>query len=371
MVFGVIVLPGMDMAFVASSALTQGWRGGLVAVGGIVVAGMLHTIVGATGVAALLVLWPAAFNTLLVLGAAYMVWVGASILRSTGTAAPSGSTAAPQQQGAIFRSAVLTCLLNPKAYAFMLAVFPAFIRSTTYSVPVQAVRLGTVIAVTQLLVYGGVAAFVASAKHWTGTTPNRQRVAARVVGVALIAGAVLTLAFAWQPAQAQPTEKLTMTTSATSSSPADFDFLIGSWRVAHRRLKDRLADSQEWVEFAGTTVVQKTLGGLGNMDDNMLDSPDGAYRAVTLRSFDAETRQWSIWWLDGRHPGTIDAPMVGRFEAGVGTFYADDTFSGRPIRVRFLWTLPKPDTPRWEQAFSTDGGATWETNWVMDFTRAM
>ena len=113
MVFGVIVLPGMDMAFVASSALARGWRGGLVAVGGIVVAGMLHTIVGATGVAALLVLWPATFNAVLVLGAPYMVWVGASILRSTG-AAPSGSTAAPPQQGAIFRSAMLTCLLKPK-----------------------------------------------------------------------------------------------------------------------------------------------------------------------------------------------------------------------------------------------------------------
>ena len=98
----------------------------------------------------------------------------------------------------------------------MLAVFPAFIRSTAYSMPVQALRLGTVIAVTQLLVYGAVAAFVASAKHWTGTTPNRQRGAARVVGAALIAGAVLTLAFAWQPARAQPTENLTMTGASTS-----------------------------------------------------------------------------------------------------------------------------------------------------------
>jgi threonine/homoserine/homoserine lactone efflux protein len=81
MVFGVIVLPGMDMAFVASSALTQGVRGGLTAVAGIVVAGMIHTIVGATGIAALLVLWPAAFNALLIAGAVYMVWIGAAILR--------------------------------------------------------------------------------------------------------------------------------------------------------------------------------------------------------------------------------------------------------------------------------------------------
>jgi threonine/homoserine/homoserine lactone efflux protein len=200
MVFGVIVLPGMDMAFVASSALTQGVRGGLTAVAGIVVAGMIHTIVGATGIAALLVLWPAAFNALLIAGAVYMVWIGTAILRSATSAAPSASTSAvPPRQGAIFRRAMLTCLLNPKAYAFMLAVFPAFIRSTVYSMPVQATRLGAVIAVTQLLVYGGIALVVGSAQHWTGASDRGQRWATRVVGIALIGGAALTLAFAWQP----------------------------------------------------------------------------------------------------------------------------------------------------------------------------
>jgi threonine/homoserine/homoserine lactone efflux protein len=203
MVFGVIVLPGMDMAFVASSALTRGLRGGLTAVAGIVVAGALHTIVGATGVAALLLLWPAAYNTLLVAGAVYMVWIGASILRSANAATTSSAPAATRPaEGAIFRRAVLTCLLNPKAYAFMLAVFPAFIRSAEYTLPLQALRLGTVIAVTQWLVYGAVAVFVAQAQRWTGASERGQRWAARVVGLALLVGAVLTLGFAWQPVSA-------------------------------------------------------------------------------------------------------------------------------------------------------------------------
>jgi len=188
------------MAFVASSALTRGLRGGLTAVAGIVVAGALHTIVGATGVAALLLLWPAAYNTLLVAGAVYMVWIGASILRSANASTTSSAPAATRPaEGAIFRRAVLTCLLNPKAYAFMLAVFPAFIRSAEYTLPLQALRLGTVIAVTQWLVYGAVAVFVAQAQRWTGASEQGQRWAARVVGMALLAGAVLTLAFAWQP----------------------------------------------------------------------------------------------------------------------------------------------------------------------------
>jgi threonine/homoserine/homoserine lactone efflux protein len=198
MVFGVIALPGMDMAFVASSALTRGLRGGLTAVAGIVVAGMLHTLVGATGVAALMLLWPAAYNALLLAGAAYMVWIGVSIWRSA-DAVPSASSGVAPHQHAIFSRAMLTCLLNPKAYAFMLAVFPAFIHSAAYSMPVQALRLGAVIALTQWLVYGAVAVFVASAQRWAGTSKTRQRWAARVVGLALVGGAVLTLAFAWNP----------------------------------------------------------------------------------------------------------------------------------------------------------------------------
>ena len=104
------------------------------------------------------------------------------------------------------------------------------------------------------------------------------------------------------------------------------------------------------------------------MDDNVLDLPGDTYCAVTLRTYDRATGQWSIWWIDSRNPGHLDPPVLGRFENGVGTFYADDNFSGKPIRVRFLWTKLST-APHWEQAFSADGGKTWETNWTMDFTK--
>lgn len=153
------------------------------------------------------------------------------------------------------------------------------------------------------------------------------------------------------------------------TAPIDFDFFIGSWQVAHRRLKHRLAGCSEWIGFSGACVTRHTLGGFGNVDDNLLELPEGSYRAITLRSFDPDSGHWSIWWLDGRNPTRLDVPVVGRFVDGVGSFFAEDTFEGRPIRVRFLWTVPRPDGPRWEQAFSLDAGATWETNWVMDFSR--
>ena len=157
--------------------------------------------------------------------------------------------------------------------------------------------------------------------------------------------------------------------STQVSGISDFDFFIGNWQVKHRRLKERLANCHEWLEFRGNTSVVKILGGAGNMDDNLLDMPDGAYRAATVRAFDADKGIWSIWWLDGRYPTHLDVPMQGRFTNCIGEFYADDTFAGHTIRVRFLWSIPSADQPRWEQAFSVDGGVTWETNWVMDFTR--
>jgi hypothetical protein len=150
-----------------------------------------------------------------------------------------------------------------------------------------------------------------------------------------------------------------------------FDFLVGHWRVRHRRLKERLAGCAEWEEFPGTCHMRPLMDGQANVDDNLLELPSGTYRAVTIRAYDPVTMQWSIWWLDSRHPHDLGVPVVGAFDKGTGTFFADDTLNGQPIRVRFLWTDITAASARWQQAFSSDGGATWETNWVMEFERAI
>ena len=154
-----------------------------------------------------------------------------------------------------------------------------------------------------------------------------------------------------------------------TGGPHDWDFLAGHWSVRHRRLKARLVGNTDWEEFAGTCVMWPTLDGAGNVDDNVLELPGGTYRAMGLRAFDAKTRQWSIWWLDARYPTRLDPPVRGGFRDGVGTFLGDDTLNGRPIKVRFRWSEITATSARWEQAFSPDGGATWETNWTMQFTR--
>jgi hypothetical protein len=149
----------------------------------------------------------------------------------------------------------------------------------------------------------------------------------------------------------------------------DFDFQIGTWRVSHRRLKERLASCSEWESFDGTCTMFPVLGGNGNIEDNLLNIASGAYRAIAIRSFDPEQQTWAIWWLDARSPLSLDVPVVGRFENGVGAFYATDGLNGKPVRVRFLWLCTDTPTPRWEQAMSADNGVTWETNWTMDFER--
>ncbi len=152
-----------------------------------------------------------------------------------------------------------------------------------------------------------------------------------------------------------------------TSSARDFDFWMGSWTVRGRRLRERLAGCEEWEEIEATSVAWPLLDGLGNVDEFRTDS-GGGYSGMSLRLFDPATRTWSIYWADSRFPGPLEPPVVGAFSGDVGIFECDDAFDGRPIRVRYTWSRVTTGSPRWEQAFSPDGGVTWETNWVNDFS---
>jgi len=160
----------------------------------------------------------------------------------------------------------------------------------------------------------------------------------------------------------------TSTVETIRDGREDFDFFIGSWKGHQRRLRERLKDSQSWEKFESVSVVRKMLGGLGNFDEVTMQRATGEVRGVTVRLFNPETRQWSIYWADSVG-ATLGAPMVGEFKDGLGVFYDCEAFEGKRIFSRFLWSHDSQDTARWEQAFSPDGGTTWETNWTMDFTR--
>ncbi len=157
--------------------------------------------------------------------------------------------------------------------------------------------------------------------------------------------------------------------SAEPEGRTDFDFLIGSWKIQHRRLKERLKACTEWEEFEGTGEVRHILGGLGNMDELTMDRASGRIQAVTVRLYNPVTREWSIYWVADNSPGRLDVPMVGKFDGPKGEFFSQELFEGRHIFNRFIWTVNEPNSCRWEQAFSSDGGKTWETNWTMKFAR--
>lgn len=156
---------------------------------------------------------------------------------------------------------------------------------------------------------------------------------------------------------------------AAADSAGDFDFFLGDWRVKHRRLKERLVGSNEWEEYEGTTHCEAILGGIANFNDSIVHRSGATYRSLGLRAFDAKTNAWTDWSLDGRNPTQVTVDGAGRFVNGVGTFFADDTFAGKPIRVRGTFTPVPASSARWEQAFSADGGRTWETNYIMLYTR--
>ena len=126
---------------------------------------------------------------------------------------------------------------------------------------------------------------------------------------------------------------------------------------------DRILDNLDGLR---DTVFPQSI----HIEDNVLRFPSGTIRAIAIRSWDPAAKAWAIWWLASNDPHRMDVPVVGRFENGDGTFLAEDSLNGRPILTRFLWLNTRTETPRWEQAMSVDGGASWETNWTMDFTRA-
>lgn len=153
------------------------------------------------------------------------------------------------------------------------------------------------------------------------------------------------------------------------ASRGDFDYFLGSWRVEHRRLRKRLAGSDDWEEFAGRTHCQQFFGGLVNLNESISWRGGRTSYGMGLRALDEPRGRWADWYLAGSELSRIDPPLYGRFDGGVGTFLSRETFAGRSILVRGRFSSVDRDEARWEQAFSPDDGASWETNWMMRYLR--
>jgi threonine/homoserine/homoserine lactone efflux protein len=207
LVLGVVALPGLDMACVLGNTLSGGRRRGFAALAGVVAGGVVHVVMAALGISVVLKLFPALFNAMLLAGALYIAWIGVSLLRAApprGDAGDAGETPAHAQAatavspGAAFRQGLATCLLNPKAYLFMLAVFPQFLRPAPGTLWWQVAVLWLVIAANQAAVYGGLALLAGQVRGWLGRRPAAGAFGARLVGVLLLAVAAFTGVEGWQ-----------------------------------------------------------------------------------------------------------------------------------------------------------------------------
>jgi hypothetical protein len=193
---------------------------------------------------------------------------------------------------------------------------------------------------------------------------NTSRAFAALVVCALLVGAPPV-----RPAAAQSPAPAPVTTPAARDGSHDFDFEFGSWKMHLARLLHPLTGSTTWVAYDGTSVVRKVWDGRANLGEIELDGPAGHIEGLSLRLYDPAAHQWGLSFSNSRGGG-LGPATVGGFKDGRGEFYDQETLDGHAIFVRFVFSNMTPASFRIEQAFSADGGQTWETNWISTFTRA-
>lgn len=183
--------------------------------------------------------------------------------------------------------------------------------------------------------------------------------AAIVVTVILSGGSFDVMA--WQKAEGKNMNK-------SNDGQRDFDFEIGVWKTRLKRLVNPLSGSTTWVEYEGTTIVRKVWNGDANLVELKVEGPTGQFEGLSLRLYNPQSGQWSLNFANKRS-GEMVTPSIGRFVDGRGVFTSQETLNGRPITVRFVIIPVTRDSCLFEQAFSDDGGKTWEINWLATDTR--
>ena len=157
--------------------------------------------------------------------------------------------------------------------------------------------------------------------------------------------------------------------SAERDGQRDFDFELGSWKIHLKRLEHPLTGSSSWVEFDGISVTRKVWNGRAELEQFETDGAAGHIEGLTLRLYNPQSRQWSLYWANSKN-GMVELPAcVGEFRNGRGEFIDQEPFNGRMILVRMVWSEITPTSAHSEQSFSDDGGKTWEVNWITDQTR--
>jgi len=183
-------------------------------------------------------------------------------------------------------------------------------------------------------------------------------------GAALFAGCMLMAPLPALAQQAAPSSQ----SSALPDGQHDFDFELGTWKTHIHRLVHPLTGSTTWTDYDGTSVVRKIWNGRANMVELEVDGPAGHIEGLSLRLYNPQSLQWSLNFASSVG-GALGVPTIGEFKKGRGEFYDQEPINGRMVLVRNVWSHITPKSGRFEQAFSDDGGNTWEVNWIAEDTR--
>jgi hypothetical protein len=201
------------------------------------------------------------------------------------------------------------------------------------------------------------------------TVSTLMKLSKRISPFSLFATVAL-IAYPAQPQtqKGQPLDKPAASNESQTNGQHEFDFEIGTWKTHLRRLLHPFSASSKWAEYDGTTVVRKVWDSRANLVELEVDGPAGHIEALSLRLYNPQSHQWSLNFANSA-AGTLATPAVGQFRNGRGEFFDQETFNGRAIFVRFVISDITPNSCRFEQAFSEDGGKTWEVNWIATDTR--
>ena len=193
----------------------------------------------------------------------------------------------------------------------------------------------------------------------------RLRTSHRIGSTALMFLALLGAGDTRAQAAPEPTLKPAPELPPLRDGQRDFDFLLGKWKFHLKRLENPLTGSTKWIEFDGTGVCRSIWDGNAYIEEVDFSGPTGDIKGLAVRLYNPRSRQWSINWANAQN-GTFDLPTIGSFKNGRGEFYDQETYKGRTILVRYTWTATTTNSPHFEQAYSEDGGKTWEVNWITD-----
>ncbi len=191
------------------------------------------------------------------------------------------------------------------------------------------------------------------------------------ISFSLLAGILAVVLLPYNAIAQQKTDASKNTpqiSNAPRNGQLDFDFEIGTWKTSLKRLLNPLTGSTKWVEYEGTTVVKKVWNGRANLVELDVSGSNGRIEALSLRLYNPESRQWSLNFANAGG-GVMSVPTIGEFKNGRGEFFDQETLNGRAILVRFVISDITPNSCHFEQAFSDDGGKTWEVNWIATDTR--